>query len=63
MSGKMWLLSFVGMIDVFLFLKLFIPLKSAGHNSAALLVGIIAGSAFVLIFVLLVTEWKKMIGR
>jgi hypothetical protein len=59
----MWLLSLVGMIDVFLFLKVFVPLKAAGHNSLALLVGIIAGSVFVLIFVLLVKEWKKIIGR
>jgi hypothetical protein len=63
MSGKMWLLSFAGMIDVFLFLKFFIPLESAGRNYSALLVGIIAGSIFVLIFIMLVKEWKKIIGR
>jgi hypothetical protein len=59
----MWLLSFAGIIDVFLFLKLFIPLQSTGQNSSALIVGIIAGSIFVLIFILLVKEWKKIIGR
>ena len=59
----MWLLSLVGMIDVFLFLKLFIPLESTGQNSSALVVGIIAGSIFVLIFILLVKEWKKIIGK
>jgi hypothetical protein len=63
MNGKMWLLSLVGMIDVFLFLKFFIPLKSTGQNSSALLVGIIAGSIFVLIFIMLVKERKKIIGR
>jgi hypothetical protein len=59
----MWLLFLVGAIDVFLFLKFFIPLSSTGQNSSALLVGIIAGSIFVLIFILLVKEWKKIIGR
>jgi len=63
MNAKMWLLSFVGMVDVFLFLKFFIPLRSTGQNSSALLVGIIAGSIFVLIFTMLVKEWKKIIGR
>ena len=63
MNGKMWLLSLVGVIDVFLFLKVFIPLESAGQNSSALVVAVIAGSIFVLIFVLLVKEWKKIIGR
>lgn len=63
MNGKMWLLSLAGVIDVFLFLKLFIPLKSTGQNSAALVVGVIAGSIFILIFILLVKEWKKIIGK
>jgi hypothetical protein len=63
MNGKMWLLCFVGTIDVFLFLKFFIPLKSSGQNSSALLVGVVAASIFVLIFILLVREWKKIIGR
>ena len=63
MNGKMWLLSLVGVIDVFLFLKLFVPLLSTGQNSFALLVAIIAASIFVLIFILLVKEWKKIIGR
>ena len=63
MNGKMWLLFFVGMIDVFLFLKFFIPLESTGQNYSALLVGIISGSIFILIFILLVKEWKKIIGR
>ena len=59
----MWLLSLVGVIDVFLFLKFFIPLQSTGQTSSALLVGLIAGTIFVLIFILLVKEWKKIIGR
>lgn len=63
MNGKMWLLSLAGVIDVFLFLKLFIPLKSAGQNSSALIVTVIAASIFILIFVRLVKEWKKIIGR
>ncbi len=63
MNGKMWLLALTGVIDVFLFLKFFIPLKTAGRNSFALMVGIIAGSVFVLMFVLLVKEWKKIIGK
>lgn len=63
MNGKMWLLSLAGVIDVFLFLKFFIPLMSTGQNASALLVGIIAGAVFVLVFILLVKEWKKIIGR
>jgi hypothetical protein len=63
MNGKMWLLFFVGVLDVFLFLKFFIPLKSSGQNSSALLVGVVAASIFVLVFILLVREWKKIIGR
>lgn len=63
MNGKMWLLSLVGVIDVFLFLKVFIPLESAGQNFSALVVAVIAGSIFILIFVLLVKEWKRIIGR
>jgi hypothetical protein len=59
----MWLLSLMGVVDVFLFLKLFIPLESAGQNSPALVVAVIAGSIFILIFVLLLKEWKKIIGR
>jgi multisubunit Na+/H+ antiporter MnhB subunit len=59
----MWVLFFVGVIVVFLFLKLFIPLINAGQNFAALLVGAIAGILFILIFILLVKEWKRIIGR
>ena len=63
MNGKMWLLSLVGVIDVFLFLKLFIPLKSTGQNAAALVVAVIAAAIFAGDFALLVKEWKKIIGR
>jgi hypothetical protein len=59
----MWLLALVMMLDVFLFLKFFIPLASAGRTSAAILVGIVAATVFVLLFILLVKEWKKIIGR
>jgi hypothetical protein len=59
----MWLLALAMMIDTFLFLKFFIPLASAGRTSAAILVGIVAATVFVLLFVLLVKEWKKIIGR
>lgn len=59
----MWVLFLVGAIEVFLFLKLFIPLLSTGQNSYALLVGIIALIIFILIFILPVKEWKKVIGR
>jgi hypothetical protein len=59
----MWLLFFVGVIVVFLFLKLFIPLINAGQTVAALLVGIVAGTIFIFIFILLVKEWKRIIGR
>jgi hypothetical protein len=59
----MYLLSLIGVIDVFLFLELFIPSKSNGQNTLALLVAIVAGAVFVLILTLLVREWKKIIGR
>lgn len=63
MNSKMWLLSLVGVIDVFLFLTFFIPLLSTGQNVFALLVALVAGTIFVIIFILLVKEWKKIIGR
>lgn len=63
MNRRMWLLSLVRVIDVVLFLKFFIPLKSNGQNTFALLVAIVAGAVFGLIFILLVREWKKIIGR
>jgi hypothetical protein len=59
----MALVSLAGIIDVVLFLEFFIPLKSAGRNVAALLVALFAGGVFVLMFIVLVKEWKQISGR
>ena len=49
--------------DVLAFLNLFISLLNQKQNGLAIAVGAACALVFVVLFFLLVREWKKVIGR
>ena len=62
MNQRMGLLAIAGTIDVFVFLLFFVPLVNQGSMILATTLAVAATAIFVLIFILLVKEWKKMLG-